>query len=157
MTLKAKVKGTHFETELVKQLNIDLPNGRFKRVPGSGALGTSLNEPILTGDINGTVEGFVKPLKIECKVGYGGEKQFTLKREWLTKINQEAKASWGFPMLFGKFSGARKVDGVQEFIVLDYDNFIYLMKFITDLAKELGELTDEFHKIKEELVDKKKV
>lgn len=35
MTLKAKVKGTHFETELVKQLNIDLPNGRFKRVPGS--------------------------------------------------------------------------------------------------------------------------
>ncbi len=134
MANASKRKGSKFEADLVKDLNKNT-YGTFKRIAGSGALGTVLNEPILTGDINGTFPGFPKRLKIECKVGYGGKEQFTLKKEWLNKIIEEANANWAFPLLIGKFSGARKVDGVQKFVVIDIDSFYYLMNFIHDLSE----------------------
>jgi len=133
--VNSKDKGSAFERELVKELNANT-SGTFKKIAGSGALGTVLSEPILTGDVNGILPGFPKKLKIECKVGYGGKTQFALKREWLNKIIEEAEANWAFPLLFGKFSGARKADGVQKFVVMDIDSFYYLVNYIRDITEE---------------------
>jgi Holliday junction resolvase len=137
--VKSKQKGSAFERDLVKELNIKLKylEREFKRIPGSGAIGTVLNEPLLTADVSGKIKGFPKKIKIECKVGYGGATQLTLKRDWLNKIKEEAKTDWSFPILIGKFSGARSSDGVQKFAVMDLEDLIYLFNFLSALHAEL--------------------
>ena len=135
--VNSKNKGSGYERDLVKHLNEKVNAGNFKRIPGSGAIGTNMGESMLTGDITGKVSGLPKPLKIEAKVGYGGEKQLAFKREWLNKIMQEAQLNYSMPVVICKFSGARRADGVQEFVALDIDTFIYLLNLISDLDEEL--------------------
>lgn len=140
----AKNKGSRFEKELVDYLNDNLTDAKFKKIPGSGAIGTTINEPFLKGDITGMVLGIPKKLKGECKSGYGGEKQVTVKREWINKIKEEAEQDYSIPFLAGKFSGARAKDGVQIFSILDLETFVYLLNLVSSLQKEL----DEFYKEK---------
>jgi len=140
MATKGKVKGTKFENDAVDILNSLINNSVFKRIPGSGALGTTLGEPLLTGDITGKVEGIDNRFKGECKVGYNSStdkevKQFTLKKEWLDKVIEEAKQALAIPFLIGKFSGARS--GVKVFVVLDVETFSKLINEITRLQREL--------------------
>lgn len=130
---KNKQKGSAWERELVDELNKEL-EGTFKRVPASGAMGTSLGEGLLMGDIVGQVEGLVKKLRIECKTGYGGSTQLTIKKEWLDKIKSEAESTFSIPALACKFSGARA--GVKRFVVLDIDTFIFLLNEIQRLGEE---------------------
>jgi Holliday junction resolvase len=137
MTINSKDKGNGFERDAVKKLNLLLEQGVFKRIPGSGAIGTNMNEPFLTGDITGEIYGMFKPLKGDCKVGYGGKTQVTFKKDWLDKIRMEAKNSGSFPFVLCKFSGARVADGTVEFVALDLTDFISLMNFITNMRKEL--------------------
>lgn len=137
---KSKAKGNAWEHDVVEILNKEIVGGNFRRIPGSGAMGTIMDEPLLTGDVSGKVEGINQKFKIECKVGYNTStnkevKQFTLKKEWLDKIGDEAKNALAIPLLVGKFSGARK--GVKEFAVLDINVFIYLINEIARLQKEL--------------------
>lgn len=140
MTFKAKQKGNNFEHDVVELLNANLKGGNFRRIPGSGAMGTAMDEPLLTGDVSGKIEGLPLRFKIECKVGYNTStnkevKQFTLKKEWLDKIGDEANAALSIPLLIGKFTGARK--GVKEFVVTDFDVFCYLLNELARLRKEL--------------------
>jgi hypothetical protein len=134
MTNKNKVKGTSFEKLLVEVLNEHVKGSNWKRVPASGALGTILHEPILTGDVNGEVDSIPKKFKVEAKIGYGGAKQFGLKKEWLDKITEEASLSYSIPVLFGKFAQAKI--GAKVFAVLDIDTFIWLLNYITELKEE---------------------
>lgn len=134
-----KRKGNDFERQAVEILTKLVRGGQFKRIAGSGMLGTVLGEPLLTSDISGKVESLPKKLKIEAKVGYNSSKdkevkQFTLKKEWLDKVNQEAQASYGMPLLIGKFSGAR--DGTKVFVVMDVEVFAELVNRITDIYEE---------------------
>jgi hypothetical protein len=138
--VNSKDKGNAFETMIVKKLNASVNRSSFKRIAGSGAIGTNMGEPLLTGDVSGRIKGFPRPFKIECKVGYGGDKQLTLKREWINKIKKEAEQTLSIPLLIGKFSGARKADGVQEFIVMDVDDFIYILNLVSDLSFECDKL-----------------
>ena len=138
----AKAKGSKFEKDVVDYLNKNLTEGKFKKIPGSGAIGTVINEPFLKGDITGVVTGVPKKFKGECKVGYGGETQVAVKREWINKIMEEASQDYALPFLTAKFSGARTKDGVQIFVILDIDTFVYLLNLTTSLQKEL----DEFYK-----------
>lgn len=94
-----------------------------------------MKEGSLTADVSGKVQGFNKKIKGECKVGYGGATQLTLKKEWIDKVIKQSSQDYSFPILFGKFSGARKSDGVQMFVVMDVDNFIDLMNYITKLSE----------------------
>src|ERR1044072_9449588 len=108
-----KRKGSDFERLAVEILNTIIKDANFKNVPGSGAIGTSLFEPLLTSDIVGKVKSIPKSFKIECKVGYNPStdrevKAFTLKKEWLDKVRREADATYSIPLLMGKFSGARE-------------------------------------------------
>lgn len=136
MTNKNKRKGSDWERQLVDLLNENL-DGKFKRVPGSGAMGTLLNEGRLTGDVVGKVNGLSKELRIECKTGYGGSKQLTIQKEWLDKIGEEAGNTFAFPLLVAKFSGARS--GVKDFVVMDIDVFIELLNIVTLLDKGQNE------------------
>lgn len=131
---KQKVKGTAFENLAVDLLNEKVKKSKWKRVPGSGALGTILDEPLLTSDIKGKVDSIPQEFDVEAKVGYGGKTQFALKKEWLDKINKEAEANFGIPMLVGKFLGAR--EGVKVFVVLDIDVFAKLINTITEKTPE---------------------
>ena len=140
MVFKSKKKGNTFESDVVEILNQKIVGATFKRIPGSGALGTSMDEPLLTGDVSGKVEGLNERFKVEAKCGYNTStdrevKQFTLKKEWLDKIIMEAKAALSIPLLIGKFSGARK--GVQVFVVMDVDTFSNIINELSRLQKEL--------------------
>jgi hypothetical protein len=133
-----KRKGSDWERQAVEILNANIKRGLFKRVPGSGAIGTFLNEPMLTSDIKGRVDSIDKELKIECKVGYGSATQFTMKKLWLDKVREESDASYGIPLLMGKFSGAR--EGIKAFVVMDIDTFCELVNRLTEVWEEgIGE------------------
>lgn len=154
MPFKNKVKGSTFERLAVEILNELIKDSEWKRIPGSGAIGTQLGEPLLTADIVGKVKGIPKRFKAEAKVGYGGEKQFVLKKEWLDKVRQEADATFSTPFLIGKFSGARQ--GVKVFTVMDVEIFAALINHISKLQEELHNLgratqqvTDETMKLAE--------
>lgn len=128
MVINVKSKGNNFERDLVKKLNTLLPGSEWKRIPSSGAIGTIMNEPSLAGDLNGRLRNFPTKFKVEAKVGYGGKKQFTLKKEWLDKIKMEALKTYSIPFLLGRFSGSRS--GVEEFVVMDLDTFIEILKIL---------------------------
>jgi len=138
MVFKSKIKGNVFEREATSLLNELIPGAKFKRIPGSGSIGTNMDEPLLTGDITGKIDGINKKFKVECKVGYGGAKQFTLKKEWLDKIILESKGNCSTPFLLGKFSGSRA--GVQVFVVLDVNTFATLL---TQLAHKVEAADDQ--------------
>jgi Holliday junction resolvase len=131
---RSKQIGYIFEHDLVEKLNTDLHVDSFKRVPGSGAIGTSMGEPSLTADIVGKIPGFPKKFKIECKAGYGGKTQLTLKRAWLEKIIEEASKDYSMPLLAGKFTGARNF---KYFFVVPYPDMIYLLELVKDLQTEI--------------------
>jgi len=128
-----KRKGTQWERDLVVLINDEISGANAKRVAGSGSIGTALKEPLLQGDIKATFKGFQNNFRIEAKVGYGGDKQLTVKRDWLNKIKEEAGNSYSIPALACKFSGAKKMDGVQYMIILDFDTFAYIMNTVHDL------------------------
>jgi hypothetical protein len=156
MPFKNKRKGSDFERLATEVLNALVRDSEWKRIPGSGAIGTSLGEPLLTSDIVGKVKHIAKRFKLEAKVGYGGAKMFTLKKEWLDKIAMEADATFSTPVLIGKFSGAR--EGVKIFTVMDVEVFAALLNHISKLQEQLNnygiatdKLTQETLKLSEAL------
>lgn len=133
--IKQKKKGSDFERLAVELLNRNVNSSNWRRIPGSGAIGTSMGEPVLQGDISGDVKSFEKKFKGEAKVGYGGATQLTLKKEWLDKITEEAQRTNSIPFMIGKFSGSR--GGVQVFVTVSIDTFAYLLNKVTELQEEL--------------------
>jgi len=129
-----KRKGNDWERQATDILNANIKRSRFKRIPGSGAIGTILEEPMLTSDIKGKVDSLEKEFKIEAKVGYGSATQFTMKKLWLDKVKEEADANYGIPLLVGKFSGAR--EGVRSFVVMDLDTFCNLINTLTEIWED---------------------
>lgn len=149
MPFKNKVKGNTFERFAVELLNELIRDSEWKRIPGSGAIGTQLGEPLLTADIIGKVKGIAKRFKVEAKVGYGGESQFTLKKEWLDKVRAEADATHSTPFLIGKFSGARQ--GVKVFTVMDVEIFAALLNHIVKLQEEIDTMATATEEIIEDM------
>ena len=141
MTINQKRKGSNWEREASKLLTSLIPESVWKRIPSSGAIGTNMSEPDLCGDIKGEVKGFPKKFRVEAKVGYGGEKQFGLKKAWLDQIAYEANQTYSIPFLIGKFSGARS--GAQVFVVVDVDTFADILNQVTKLSEELEEVYDK--------------
>jgi hypothetical protein len=135
MTNPMKRKGSDFERQAVETLNSIVKESEWKRIPGSGAIGTTLSEPLLTSDIVGKVKSIPRKFKVECKVGYGGATQLTLKKEWLDKVKMEADATYSIPIMMGKFSGSR--GGVQIFVAMDVETFASILNHITNLQEAL--------------------
>jgi len=148
MVNKQKRKGDTWEREFAKLLTKSLTGSVFKRVPGSGALGTIMGESRLTGDVVGTVPFCPKKFKFEAKTGYGGHTQLTIKRDWLEKIREEADAAFAIPGLVCKFDNARS--GVKQFVVLDMDAFIEILELGNKLHYAVESLTEEMYKLEED-------
>lgn len=129
MVNKQKRKGTAWEKELVDRLN-QISGVKAKRVAGSGALGTQLDEPSLMSDVKATFSCLPKGVRIECKTGYGGASSLTLQREWLEKVKLEAEKTYSYPMLAAKFSGAR--GSIKHFIVIDLETFAEIMESLNE-------------------------
>lgn len=143
MVNKAKIKGTSWENLLVDLLLKEIGGSKVKRIAGSGAIGTILGEPLLMGDIVAEFVGFPKKFRIECKVGYGGDTQITVQREWLNKIREEGITSNSIPVLACKFSNARKTGGVQYFLALDFDTFCDIINYVDDLKTQYDSLVEK--------------
>lgn len=148
MTTKQKRKGTGFENQVVETLNSELKRSHWKRIPGSGAIGTIMGESFLTGDISGEIYGFPLMFKGECKAGYSNKKDtaaksLALEKEWLDKIKKEAEAAYRMPIFFGKFDNVRT--GVKMFVAFDMETFVKLSAYITKLKEEL----DKYHDLSE--------
>lgn len=144
MSNPQKIKGSNFERLAAEIMNKLVKKSIWKRVAGSGALGTIMGEPTLASDVKGKMEALPYEFKVECKVGYntskdGGVKQFTLKKDWLDKVKLEADRSYSVPMLMGKFLGAK--EGVKVFVVMDVEEFTKLLNKITELYEENGKLS----------------
>ena len=136
-----KRRGSDFERDIVTYLNDRINGGTFKRMAGSGALGTLMNEPALMGDIAGRVGFLPRQIRIECKAGYGGENQFVLKREWLDKIAMESSGTYSIPIIAGRFIKAKT--GVTKFIVMDINTFVYLVNEANALKEELDKIYEK--------------
>jgi len=148
--IDSKRKGSDFEREIVKILPEIINNSEWKRIPTSGAIGTRMGVPVLFSDLVGKVDGFPKKFRAEAKVGYGGAKQFTLKKEWLDKIKEESMSTFSVPFIVGKFSGSR--DGCRYFTVLDLETFAYLINYVTKLQGMLNEEPESLEKDEEDII-----
>lgn len=145
MVNKQKIKGTNFERRAVELLNKLIKESDWKRIPSSGSIGTILGESELCGDIKGKVYNFYKTFRVEAKAGYNHSsnkevKQFTIKKEWLDKIKQEANNTYSMPFLICHFDGARS--GVKEFIILDIEDFAEILNSYSSLKRELDLILD---------------
>lgn len=96
MAKNVKRMGDRWERELAKSL-------KGKRQPSSGAFGTQTHNAALTGDVVVKYPWWNKLLHIECKYGYGGATQLSMKRDWLVKVREEAKLAKRHPVLAIKF------------------------------------------------------
>jgi hypothetical protein len=141
MVNKQKRKGSDWERKIASIFNKYLNTNVWKRIPGSGAIGTILELSELLGDVKGKFNFINRPIFIEAKTGYGGSKQFTLKKEWLDKIKQEAETGFGIGILAGKFLGAKL--GVKNFIIMDMMDFLELMNEAETIKETLDEVYDE--------------
>jgi Holliday junction resolvase len=141
--INIKDKGNRWERESVKILNQRFP-GTWKRIPGSGAIGTLVKEPMLAADIVGNYSFLNKPVMGECKTGYGG-KSMTIQKDWFDHAVKVAQGVHGIPAVVLKFE--RSVKGVKHVVALDFDTWDYLMgllesqnELIESLQYELSDL-----------------
>jgi hypothetical protein len=141
-----KNKGVQWERDAAKLLMEMIPGSKFKRVAGSGAIGTIMEEPLLAGDIVGMIPGLPKELRGEAKVGYGGSKQMAFRREWLEKIREEAAGTYSIPLVLGKFSGAR--GDSKHFVALDFKAFAEIARLIKELYESEVAALEELHSLK---------
>jgi len=141
MVVNQKDKGRRWERDATKKLNEKINDGSFKRIPGSGAMGTILKEPLLASDIQGSVPCLNQKLLFEAKVGYGGTKYMTIRKEWFDKVAEEAETALGIPALICKFDNVRV--GTSVFVAFDIDVFADIMNEMNEMHKELMKVYDE--------------
>jgi Holliday junction resolvase len=136
MVNRQKQKGSAWERDFVDLINENINGALAKRIPGSGALGTTLGEPGLNSDVVIRIPGFTKKFRVECKVRSGG-KMLTIEKEWFDKIKKEAEEDFSTPLVACKYLGARKSDGIQSFVALDFYTFCGIINELVDLKREL--------------------
>jgi len=141
--VRSKDKGIRWENDAIKILNKKYPES-WRRIPGSGSLGTIMDWDNLRGDLIGVYRFLSRRLRADAKTGYGGATQLALKREWLEKIREEAEANFNdIPCLICKFSGSRT--DVRYFIVFDFDAFHSLLQEMEDLDRENIDLREKLN------------
>jgi hypothetical protein len=148
---KNKIKGSTWERDVTELLNTKIHGAHFKRIAGSGAIGTTMGESLLTGDVTGSIPGIPKKFKAECKTGYSNKtdaecKSLAVQKEWLDKIKKEAETAYSYPMFLGKFQNVRQ--GVRYFVAFDFDTFVDMMNYVADLKQELDSLYEKFQNSK---------
>ncbi len=141
MSSPQKLKGSKWERDAAKDLSVY--SGIWKRIPGSGSLGTNLHMSELTGDLHGHYPWFKKQFKAEGKIGYGTSKQITVKREWFEKVRLQAELDNKFPCVLLKFDNVTGGDiGSAKIIAFNVDTFNAMMKELEELYAEYLKLLE---------------
>ena len=150
MSSPSKNKGSRWEREAAKELSES--GGDWKRIPGSGSLGSNLGISNLMGDLTGRYPWFKKLIKAENKVGYGTSKQITLKREWILKNREQANLDSKYPCLIFKFDDVTGGDlGSAKVIAFNIDTWNEMMSDIQDIYEQyLKLLEEEYNRTKNE-------
>jgi hypothetical protein len=142
---RSKAKGDNFERGVSKMLSVH--QGVWRRIPGSGSIGTNLKMSNLTGDLEGRYPWFTRAFKGEGKVGYGTSKQMTLKREWFTKVREQAEADNKYPAVVIKFNDVTGGDiGSATAICFNVDTWNKMMADLDELYAEYLTLLDKYYK-----------
>ncbi len=133
--MNSKDKGARWERDAVEILNNQYSH-TWKKVPGSGALGTILEIDELKADLVGRYYFLPFAFRGEAKTGYGGAKQLAVKREWLEKVRMQAEGAFlhEVPLLIAKFSGSRS--DVRYFVIFDFDAFNDVLEATETLYNE---------------------
>ncbi len=133
--VNSKDKGARWERDAVELLN-EKYEYTWKKVPGSGALGTILSIDELKADLVGRYYFLPFAFRGEAKTGYGGAKQLAVKREWLEKVRMQADGAFlhEVPLLIAKFSGSRS--DVRYFVIFDFDAFNDVLEATETLYNE---------------------
>jgi len=142
MASKQKDKGSRFERESAGDLSVH--GGSWRRIPGSGSLGTNLNLSYLTGDVEGYYPWFKLAIKAENKFGYGTAKQITVKREWVTKNREQSKIDHKYPCLLLKFDSVHDDVGSAKLICFNFDTWSEMMADVELLYTEYVSLLDRY-------------
>ncbi len=147
----SKRKGSDFERWLAKRLSELLEDSFWKRVPGSGALGTQLRESLLAGDVYGYLRDDLREFAFvfESKYGYGGKNQVSFKRGWIeqAKENQQQRGPDFIPAIAFKFKEAKKNNTV---ICFELSDFVELLNRIVRLKDEYEIVVNDLNNIIEE-------
>ncbi len=142
---RSKAKGDNFERWAAKQLTEH--QGVWRRIPGSGSIGTNLKMSNLTGDLEGRYPWFTKAFKGEGKVGYGTSKQMTVKREWFTKVREQAGLDNKYPAVILKFNDVTGGDiGSATVICFNMDTWSSMMKDLDELYQEYLVMLNQHYK-----------
>lgn len=142
MSSPQKNKGSKFERDAAKYLTAG--SGEWKRIPGSGSLGTNLHDSGLMGDLTGKYPWFTKLFKAENKVGYGTSKQITVKREWFLKVREQAKLDNKFPCVLLKFDDVTGGDiESAKIICFNFDIWLEMMEDLEQLYIEYIKLLEK--------------
>lgn len=149
--INIKDKGNRWEREAVKILNKRFPE-TWRRIPGSGAIGTLVSEPLLAADIVGKYHFLDKPVMGECKVGYGG-KSMTIQKDWFDHARHVAEGAFGIPAVVLKFE--RSVKGVKHVMALDFEAWEYFMDLLESYDAETIELQEKVRDLEEELEEQR--
>ena len=137
MVNKAKQCGDRWEREVSEELG-------GKRQPSSGAFGSIHNDSSLVGDVVLEYPWLSRPLLIECKYGYGGATQMTIRREWLTKARQQAAGARRLAALAIKFRDVTSGDiGSAKVICFNIDTWKKIASEINDLYMQYLSLLEK--------------
>lgn len=143
MSSPQKDKGSRFEREAASDLSVS--GGSWKRIPGSGSLGTNLNISYLTGDLEGHYPWFGRAIKAENKYGYGTSQRMTILREWLIKVREQAGKDNKYPCLLLKFDSVTGGDiGSAKLICFNFDTWNRMMADLEELYTEHSSLLDKY-------------
>ena len=139
-----RTKGKAFERLVANAFS--KTGGDWKRIPGSGAIGTNLKMSNLTGDVVGRYPWWSKGFKGECKVGYGTSKQMTFKRLWITKNREEAELDHKWPCIILKFNNVTSGDLESAKVIgFNWDTWGEMMQEIEELYAENLHLREQLY------------
>ncbi len=97
----------------------------------------------LKGDLMGKYSFLPFTFRAEAKVGYGGAKQITMKREWFDKVREEAAGNFNeLACVVMKYSNAHPPN-TQHVIAFDFETFQKILDIIESMQDEIIELYAE--------------
>lgn len=134
MGKRPAIKGKRWEREAAAELTKN--QGYWKRIPGSGALGTNLGDASLKGDVLGRYPWWCRPLRAEAKYGYGTSRQMQLMREWVEKIREQSDGSDSLPCLLLKFKNVTTGDPSAKLIAFDLETWNRMMAMLEEFWVE---------------------
>jgi len=139
-------KGYQFELKTAS-----LAGKRGKRIPRSGAIGTTEGIGKLCGDARWDLPWLQKTVAIECKHGYSKEgeraKSMTIQKEWFDKHLEQSERGNFYPVFAMKLKFAAGKDGLTEYMLIPFPVMQTILKEMENLYLEVEELRDEQKKI----------